>query len=422
MKKIVMLILFAISAYGYDATIEIIKKIEKEPKIAVADCSSSAINDRIKKKFLKILIGDLKVTTHFNVVNDYTALSYENNERVDALAKEGIELLVKTKLEQEPSGKIVASIKLINARNLTQLYEKFYTISKPDRYLFLAHSATVDINDYIGAPSVSWMKRYVIFAAYTKPGLSDIIVSDYTLNFRKKIVTGGLNLFPKWANEAQDAFYYTSYNTNMPTLFKVDIYTGKKTKIASSQGMIVCSDVSKDATKLLVTMAPYDQPDIYLLDLRTGLKKRLTAYKGIDVSGNFVDNEQKIVFISERLGYPNIFAKNINGGSVEQMVYHGKNNSSCSTSGKYIIYSSREGRNSFGKNTFNLYLISTQTDFIRKLTNGGKNLFPRFGNDAQTVLFIKYINSKSALGVLRLNANKSFLFPLKAGKIQSIDW
>lgn len=186
--------------------------------------------------------------------------------------------------------------------------------------------------------------------------------------------------------------------------------------------MMVCSDVSRDGTKLLVTMAPNDQPDIYLMDLKNHTKKRLTSYRGIDVSGNFVDNEQKMVFISERLGYPNIFAKSISGGSVEQMVYHGKNNSSCSTFGKYIVYSSRERISSFGNSTFNLYLISTETDYIRKLTTSGKNIFPRFGDDGETILFIKYLKNETALGVLRLNANKSFLFPLHAGKIQSIDW
>lgn len=169
-------------------------------------------------------------------------------------------------------------------------------------------------------------------------------------------------------------------------------------------------------------MAPNDQPDIYLLDLATGQKKRITRYKGIDVSGNFVDHDQNVVFISERLGYPNIFAKPLHGGNVQQMVYHGKNNSSCTTYGKYIVYSSREKISSFGSSTFNLYLISTQTDYIRKLTTSGKNLFPRFGEDGETILFIKHINGRSALGVLRLNANKSFLFPLRAGKIQSIDW
>ena len=33
--------------------------------------------------------------------------------------------------------------------------------------------------------------------------------------------------------------------------------------------MVVCSDVSKDGKKLLLTMAPKDQTDIYLYDLQT---------------------------------------------------------------------------------------------------------------------------------------------------------
>ena len=186
--------------------------------------------------------------------------------------------------------------------------------------------------------------------------------------------------------------------------------------------MMVCSDVSEDGEKLLLTMAPNDQPDIYLYDLSSGQKKRITTYKGIDVSGSFVDGGSAVVFISERLGYPNIFHKDLDGGFVEQMVYHGKNNSSCTTHGQYIVYSSRDKKSSMGRGIFNLYLISTQTDFIRKLTSSGKNMFPRFSNDGHTVLFIKNEGQTSSLGVLRLGANKSFLFPLSAGKIQSIDW
>jgi TolB protein len=37
-------------------------------------------------------------------------------------------------------------------------------------------------------------------------------------------------------------------------------------------------------------------------------------------------------------------------------------------------------------------------------------------------LFIKNYKGKSYLGIIRLNYNKSFLFPLKSGKLQSIDW
>lgn len=422
MKKLLILCIFAINLIAFDSTIQIVKNLEKHPRLVVADAGSLGVDDKTKRKFLKLLIGDLKVSAYFNVDKSYVKMDYMSDSGMSSLANSGVEIIAKSKIEKEQGGKLLASVKLINAKNGDLLYEKFYSISKTNRYPFLAHNIAIDINNYFGAPSISWMKNYIIFARYTSSGESEILVADYTLTFKKKIISGGLNVFPKWANSKQDSFYYTSYNELHPTLYLVNVYTGKKTKIASSSGMIVCSDVSRDGSKILITMAPNDQPDIYLFDVASKSKKRLTTYKGIDVSGNFVDNDENIVFVSERLGYPNIFQKSINGGSVEQMIYHGKNNSSCSSFGKYIVYSSRESKNSFGKNVFNLYLISTQTDFIRKLTTNGKNMYPRFADDGETVIFIKYIGNKSALGVLRLNANKSFLFPLNAGKIQSIDW
>lgn len=169
-------------------------------------------------------------------------------------------------------------------------------------------------------------------------------------------------------------------------------------------------------------MAPKDQADIFVYDLRTKHLERVTKYSGIDVNGNFIDNDTKVVFVSDRLGYPNIFSQKIGSNQVEQMVYHGRNNNSCSALDNYIVYSSRESGSEFGSKTFNLYLISTKTDYIRQLSATGKNLYPRFADDKETILFIKYFKNQSALGVIRLNANKTYHFPLKVGKIQSIDW
>jgi len=87
-----------------------------------------------------------------------------------------------------------------------------------------------------------------------------------------------------------------------------------------------------------------------------------------------------------------------------------------------VLYVSRDSDSEFGPNTFNIYMVSTQSDFIRQLTTTGKNLFPRFSASGDTVLFVKHYREESALGVIRLRYNKSFLFPLDAGRIQSIDW
>jgi TolB protein len=250
--------------------------------------------------------------------------------------------------------------------------QKIYKISKQSRYPFLAHKIAVELNDKIGAPSINWMEQFVIFAKYTDSKKSEIVISDYTLRFQKTVVKEGLNIFPKWANEEQNTFFYTSYNGKRPTLYRVNLRDGKRSRVLSGDGILVCSDVSKDGSKLLITMAPKDQPDIYVYDLRRKNLEKVTHYSGIDVNGNFIDNDKSVVFVSDRLGYPNIFAQTIGSRSVEQMVYHGRNNNSVSALGNYIVYSSREKASQFGVKTFNLYLISTKTDYIRQLSATGK--------------------------------------------------
>ncbi|WP_458701689.1 Tol-Pal system protein TolB [Sulfurospirillum sp. 1307] len=422
MKKIIVLMALISSLFSYDATVEIVKKLDRLPKIALQDASDSSVDFNFRQRFFKILKGDLRVSSHFDVIDLYLESSYDGNIEDNFLSDKKADLILRYNLSLEDSGYVIAKVKLLNAKSGQVDSEKIYKISKQNRYPFLAHKITVELNDKIGAPSIAWMEQFVIFAKYTDSKKSEIVISDYTLSFQKTIVKGGLNIFPKWANKEQSAFYYTSYNGKKPTLYKVDVRNGRRVRVISAEGMLVCSDVSSDGKKLLLTMAPKDQADIYMYNVETKNLEKITSYSGIDVNGNFIDNDERIVFVSDRLGYPNIFAQKIGSRSVEQLVYHGKNNNSVSAYDNYIVYSSREKGSEFGAKTFNLYLISTKTDYIRQLSATGKNLYPRFANDAETILFIKYYNNQSALGVIRLNANKSYLFPLKVGKIQSIDW
>jgi len=421
-KKLLVIVALVSSLFAADATVEIVKKMDKLPKIALQDASKQQIEQIFRKKFFKILVGDLRVSSHFNVVDEYLTSSYEGTLEENFLSDLNLDLILRYSIDFDIDGTVIAQLKLINAKSGQVDNEKIYRISKKNRYPFLAHKVVVELNDKIGAPSIKWMEQFVIFAKYTDSKKSEIVISDYTLSFQKTVVKGGLNIFPKWANEAQSVFYYTSYNELKPTLYRVNVKNGKREKVLTSGGMLVCSDISEDETKLLVTMAPKDQADIYVYDIATKNLEKVTNYSGIDVNGGFIDDEKRVVFVSDRLGYPNVFAQEIGSKSVEQMVYHGRNNNSVSAFENYIVYSSREKASEFGAKTFNLYLISTKTDYIRQLTATGKNLYPRFANDSETIMFIKYYNNQSALGIIRLNANKSYHFPLKVGKIQSIDW
>ena len=420
-KQIIALLLFAIVSFAGDATVEIVKKIDVLPKIAIQDASPNSVDSEFRKSFFKLVAGDLRVSSHFRVEDEYLRSSYEGGPIENFLSDKKVDLILRFSLDQNLNN-ASANVKLINARTGVTSFEKAYNLPDKKRYPFLAHKISVDINDQIGAPSISWMEQSVVFAKYTEAKKSDITIADYTLSYQKTMITGGLNIFPKWANKEQSAFYYTSYSGAEPTVYKLDIRDGSRKSIISGPGMVVCSDVSQDGNKLLLTMAPKDQTDIFLYDLRTRKMEKITDYSGIDVNGNFIDNDKRIVFISDRLGYPNIFAQNLNDKNVEQMVYHGKNNNSASAFDNYIVYSSREAKNEFGGSTFNLYLISTKTDNLRQLTATGENLYPRFSKDPDTIMFIKQYQNQSSLGIIRLNANKTYHFALKTGKLQSIDW
>ncbi len=416
MKVILSLFMFFSLLIANDATIEVVKKADTLPSLAVEDASIS-YNDAFRLRFFKALIADLNVISIFNVDRHHRLANFNDVNVV--VANKDMAYVLRYKMFEDDNGALNVSIKLLDKNE--EVLSKNYRVAKREIYMFVSHAIAYDINEFMGQPSVAWMKRKVIFSRIVKPKMSEIVIADYTLAYQHKILSGGLNLFPKWANNAQTAFYYTSLDGGKPTLKYVDIKKAKVKNILSSDGMMVCSDVSNDGKTLLLTMAPHGQPDIYSFDTQTRKYKRLTSYSGIDVNAQFM-NKNQIVFISSRLGYPNVFSKRLDTNEVEQMVYYGKSNMACSAHGNYIVYTARESSNAFSQNTFNLHLISTKTDFIRRLTATGVNEFPRFSKDGDAIIFIKNYKGQSAIGIIRLNYNKNYLFPLRYGRVQSMDW
>ena len=415
MRVILSVLLLAVLSWGADATIEVTKRVDSLPSIAVEDASVD-YTDGLSKRFFRVLVSDLNVLSMFNVERDYVNADFDD-ENV-ASEHKTMDYVVRYKLSDD-NGVMVVNVNLIN--NNKVMKQLSYRIKNSKQYVFLVHTITVELNNFMGAEPVDWMKEKVLISRTTGKGRSEILISDYTLSYQFSVKRKGLNVFPKWADSEKKYFYYTDLTHGAPELRKYGVYDRSDVHVLSSDGMLVCSDVSDDGQKLLLTMAPNGQPDIYEYSLATKKLTRLTKYSGIDVNAQFMANGH-IAFISNRLGYPNVFSKEITSQATEQMVYVGKSNSACTAHDNYIIYKARESSNAFSKNTFNLHLISTKTDFIRRLTVTGINEHPLFSRDGGTVIFVKRYKNQSSIGVIRLDQNKNYLFPLKGGAIQSIDW
>jgi TolB protein len=415
--KIIFLLTFVIGVlFAKDATIEVIKKVDALPSIAIED-SSESYDETFKMTFFKSLVADLNVLSIFNVDRFHRVVDYDVS--TVNVANKDKNYVLRYEMMQMDNDSLSIKMKLLSESK--EVFSKNYKVGRKNIYMFVSHAIAYDLNEYMGESSVEWMKRKVIFSRVVGPKKSEIVIADYSLSYQHTIVKGGFNLFPKWADTAQTGFYYSSLDGEKPTLKYVNLKTSKVSNIISSDGMMVCSDVSIDGNTLLLTMAKNGQPDIYTYRVDTKRYKRETTYGGIDVNAQFM-GKSKIIFISGRLGYPNVFSKDLDTSEVEQLVYYGRSNSACSSNGEYIVYKARETSNAFEKNTFNLHLISMKTDFIRRLTATGNNEFPRFSKDGDAILFIKNYKNQSSLGIIRVNHNKNYLFPLQYGKIQSMDW
>lgn len=288
-------------SYATDSTIEVIKKVEALPSLSIED-SSVDYNDTFKLEFFKTLVADMNVISIFNVDRHYRLVKYEDTNVI--VENKDVNYVLRYKMSEGDGSSLNISIKLFKAGE--EVLAKNYKVNRQDIFMFVSHTIAYDINEFMGESSVEWMKRKVIFSRIVAPKKSEIVISDYTLSYQHAIIKGGFNVFPKWANKEQNSFYYTTLDTEKPTLKFVDIKTAQIQSVISSDGMIVCSDVSENADKLLLTMAIDGQPDIYIYDVNTKQYVRETKYKGIDVGAHFKDKDS-IVFISDRLGSPNVF-------------------------------------------------------------------------------------------------------------------
>ena len=388
MKKIIILLIFVLSIFAKELVIT--KYINNKPPILIEFHGPKSVE--------KILKMDFEVLDHFQT--EYN-ISFGNNP------------IMEFNITYNKNLKTL-NVEYIKNHHIIQI--KKYKSTTYAYFPFLVHRAVYDINNYFHMPDAKFLIRKVIYSLLVAPKETNIYLSDYTFSYKKLLISGGLNIFPKWADQHQRIIYFTKIE-RVPILYSYNIYTGKLQKILSTQGLVVVSDVNKNGN-ILLTLAPHGSPDIYMLKNKELM--RITHYPGIDVDGKFL-GKNKIAFISDRYGPPYVFVKDLKTGSITRILYHGNNQVGMDTYKNEIVISSRESDNAFKPNTFNLFLVNLKDESLKRLTFTGQNMFPEFSIDGSSIMFIKRKNFFNKIGIIRLKENRVFYFKLPK-ILQSFDW
>ena len=150
--------LFFHVSFGADATIDLVKTIQKTPTIQVTYVDNRHALQAMR--VYKVLLGDLNVSGHFLVQEGQKGKSKPNYAEY---LNNKIDLMVSVQAQKNDTGyQVLVKLFDINAQNL--IFDKVYTIDDERLYPFVAHKIAIDINDYIKAPSIDWMKRYIVLS------------------------------------------------------------------------------------------------------------------------------------------------------------------------------------------------------------------------------------------------------------------
>jgi len=138
--------------FANDATIEVIKKANSVPSIAVEDASIS-YDETFRLRFFKTLVADLNVISIFNVDRHHRIANFND---VDVLVEnKDMAYVLRYKMFEDDNGALNVQVKLLQKGE--EVFIKNYRVAKQEIFMFVSHAIAYDINEFMGEPSVGWM-------------------------------------------------------------------------------------------------------------------------------------------------------------------------------------------------------------------------------------------------------------------------
>lgn len=161
------------------------------------------------------------------------------------------------------------------------------------------------------------------------------------------------------------------------------ISTGGKANVYTLPSSTVISPHFMPNGAIAVALNIRHNTDIFTLDSSNkNIASTLVADSSIDVSPSFDQSGNLMAFVSDRLGNPNIFMKDLSSGSVRRVSKSGYNtNPSMSPDGKYIAYSKQSGGH-------RIFVYEMATDTEKQVSFGpGSDENPSFAPDSYFIAF-----------------------------------
>lgn len=183
-----------------------------------------------------------------------------------------------------------------------------------------------------------------------------------------------------------DRVLYTSYESGFPRINVLDVANVGRRQLTTAEGEMAFSPrFSRDATKVIYSLANGGNTDLYMSDLNTGASQRLTSAPSIETAPSFSPDGSQIVFESDRSGTQQLYVMSSSGGEARRISFG---------DGRYgsPVWSPRGDQIAFTRQNagrFHIGVMRTDGSEERTLTSSALDEGPSWSPNGRVIMFTR---------------------------------
>ena len=237
------------------------------------------------------------------------------------------------------------------------------------------------------------------------------------LNLQKVTNLDGICVSPAWSHDGQKlVFVFLDKKQH-----NLGVWDRQSRSLQTKKlpGNTLIAPAFTKSGSIAISLDMRGNPEIYELKSDFAVGRALEENWGIDISPDFDRSGQKMVFVSNRLGNPHVFLKNLGTGEVKRISLTGKYNTgpSISPDGSQVVFAQMV--NGIHK----LFLVDLATGRERQLTFGaGSDEDPTWSPDGYFIAFASNRSGPSQIYLTTKHGDEPILIPTGPGEATSPAW
>ncbi|MCG2659095.1 MAG: DPP IV N-terminal domain-containing protein, partial [Kiritimatiellae bacterium] len=212
-------------------------------------------------------------------------------------------------------------------------------------------------------------------------------------NLRQLTRDNTISMAPKWSSDGS-RFVYTSFRSQFPDVYLVNLDTGDRKCIANYPGLNASAAFSPDGREVALILSKDGNPDLYIKDLAGGGLTRLTSTRrAAEASPAWSPDGRQIVFVSDRSGTPQLYVMDRSGGEPRRLTSCGSQNVDPDWgANEYITYCSYIGR------VYQIFVMNPATMEFKQVTREDANYEdPSWAPDGRHIVCTRTVNYRSRI-------------------------